>query len=416
MSESRYTTTAVMALAIVVSATLIAASGCTAEPFTVVEWGTETEICDSGLFMMHGSGSDIYVYMLDRLVMSPDLGSSWVERTGFNGHVYEDGTTLYRVNVSDWPYDGDTILFSKSTDKGQTWSTPVDVLEMSNNDGAYGVFAEGDDIVAYSYDGAGSSEGAILSSASANGGVTWSPQVVVDDDVHVEDPLPNHLVHVNSKLYMAYWNYTDYIEDAEVIVIESSDMGATWGAKHVVGVGGATPVIATDGEDIYVTYVGAEGVYFTESSNGVDWSDPLLIGPMTDFTDSSLIHSLVAASGNIFAAYSDYISGDETYRVTLLHSPDSGETWTDLGDVTTTDHNCICPSMHYTPGLLHVTWVDVGTGSWSAEGVTQYRSLALDTGEEPIPEFSNMAVAVGLALVVFIAVSRITRSKRAPPE
>lgn len=396
-----------------VFALLLTAPNCAAEPFGIGEWGDEVNICDSELMLMHGSGDDLYAYMLDRLVMSPDLGSSWVEREGFNGHVFADGDTLYRVNVSDWPDEGTTILFSKSGDKGGSWSTPVEVMEKAgSNDGAYGIFARGDDLVAYTHEYAGWSDGAILSSYSSDGGETWSDKVYVDEEVHVEDPLPNRLAYAHSKLYMTYWNYTDWVTDAKVTVIESSDMGASWGDKHTVAIGGFEPLIVADGDELYVTYLREDGIYMTNSSDGDAWSTPELVGPMTDLTDSSLLHSLVAVSGNLFVAYSDYVLAEETYKIVLMHSPDGGESWTDLGDVPTTDHNCIVPALHYTPGRLHVTWVDVGTGSWYDEGVTQYRSLTLITGDEPIPEFPNGAFAVVAVVAMFVVFAAASRGRR----
>jgi hypothetical protein len=413
MGGSRITSSMTSLASLSVFALFVTASSGAADPFGAGEWGDEVNICDGELMLMHGSGYNLYAYMLGRLVMSPDLGSSWVEREGFNGHIFADGDMLYRVNVSDWPEEGTTILFSESDDKGASWSTPVETIEMAGtNDGAYGIFARGDNLVAYTYDDAGSSDGTIMSACSSDGGETWSDKVYVDDDVHVEDPLPSRLAYAHSKLYMAYWNYTDWVTDSVVTVVESSDMGASWGDKRTVAIGGFEPLIVADGDELYVTYLSVEGICMTNSSDGDMWSTPQLIGPMTDLTDSSLLHSLVAVSGNLFVAYSDYVSGDETYKVVLKHSPDGGESWTDLGDVTTTDHNCIAPALHYSPGLLHVTWVDVGTGSWTDEGVTQYRSLTLITGDEPIPEFPGGAYFVVAVLAVCFAFVAASRRRR----
>jgi hypothetical protein len=219
----------------------------------------------------------------------------------------------------------------------------------------------------------------------------------------MDDPRQNDIVYFNGKLYIAYSNYTGlpWPEDSRVVIVESSDLGDTWGDRREIG-GGFCPQIRADGNYLYVTYWGPIGLetalYFSKSQNGDLWEPDIVVAHAAEFTDPSSHNALVVLDGRVFVGYMlyDQVGTDNYYWMHMNYSADGGSTWNDMGDVTGGDGGEMYPYLMLTPTTLHFTWVDnMGTGGWG--GVTFYRSLTLN---DPIPEFSTVLLpAIGMVLL-----------------
>lgn len=381
-------------------------------------WSNPVEISSEEQCFITSEGESLYSYWRT-MTCSLDGGATWSDESAHTGMIEASDGTLYRVNMSDEEESAGTILFSLSDDDGVTWSDTVEVFPLEAwNDGAFGIHMIQGVLFVYSYDWAGWSDGSIIVSKSSDYGETWSSADTVDSNVHVEDPLPADIVYSEGSLYLIYWTYETTPEyTSEVVIVESTDMGDSWEDRRVIS-NGILPLIKADSGMLHVTYWNYDGgpeppvLEFIKSDDGDTWSTPVEVGIVEAFDDPSNLHSLAVSSGEVFVAYGDCDPSWEEYTVKINYSADGGDTWADMGDVTGTSTNTMTPALSIEGTMLHFTWVDVGSGSWSDEGTTYYRSLVLM--EEPIPEFSSPAAVAGIivAVVAILIASKSRREKR----
>ncbi len=365
------------------------------------EWSDPDYISRDSFLWADTYGDDVMGYSpWGKAVFSSDLGDSWGQTYDFDGRVDLQGGVIYKANMS-----GDMLLFSKSLDDGDTWSLPVNIFQLDgSNDGAYGISMYESILFVYSNDqNMGSTS--IKLSKSLDLGITWSAPIIVDSGLLTIDPLANEIVYANGNLYMSYFNMTGgTISSCQIIVIESSDMGQTWGNRQAIDTGAIYPVIKANNNTIYVSYITAlDSAEFLEielmsSSNGIDWSTPIKVGYIEDVDDPVILHSLAVDSGRVFVAYTDYHDlADDKYYVRINQSMDGGVTWQDMGDVTGLGTNTMYPCLAISGERLHFFWTDAGNGGWGGgddNRLTLYRYFLLgeanitidipDPGPQPI--------------------------------
>jgi len=369
-------------------------------------WSAPVQISSTELDRGDIDGSAVYAYGWSDMAVSDDDGTTWDPEMPFRGYMDASDGTLYRVDASDVPTPG-TLVFMKSIDDGTTWTSPVAIMHADASDIGWGIAKFDSTIIAYTFEYAGLSDGLIKSSKSIDDGATWSIPVIVDPNVHCEDPLAPPMVYANGKVYLTYYNYSDdYPAFSDIVVIESPDLGTTWEDRSVVG-SGYSPMIAADSGTIYVTFWGDSGLHLTKSVDGNTWSTPAQVGSLIKGTDAQVLHSVCAAGGAVFVAYITYDDpgGIDEYWVHVNYSGDGGATWEDMGDVTGGNGDEMIPNVMFDGVKLHLTWIDSqGSGGWG----TFYRSLTFD---EPIPEFGGILVPVlGIGLIV-MTVATLSRRR-----
>ena len=360
-------------------------------------WSSPIQISSTELDAGEVCGQTLYAYGWANLAISDDSGASWNPEIPFDGSIDVVDYVLHRVNRSV-SYD---LLYTKSLDNGSSWTDPVLVMPSSGWDGFYDVEAVEGVLIVYGW-----SAGGIGVSRSVDGGITWSAEQLVDTNVIMTDPEQNDIVYCNGKVYIAYSNDTGlpYPADHKVVIVESSDLGMTWGDRREIA-SGRDPVLRADGNTLYVTYWGPLasdwGLCFSKSLDGDSWEPGVIVAHPTQYTDPSGHDSLAVLGGRVFVSYILFnsVGADYYYWTHMNYSADDGSTWEDLGDVTGGDGGELYPYLMITPTTLHFMWTDnMGSGYWG--GVTFYRSLTFD---EPIPEFGGILVPVlGIGVVVAI--------------
>lgn len=375
------------------------------------EWSEPVQILSTMVWGMESCEDTVLAYGYNASACCEDAGDNWDSEKAFNGMVeFADGV-LYRANMTDWEGYGDTILFSKSADLGDTWSDAVEVMTLDGwNDYAFGIYLLDTTLFIYTYHFAGTSHGNITLSRSTDYGVTWSDPIVVDQQVLAIDPWTSDMVLWNGKVYIAYYNSSfDYPEFHHLVLIESSDMGETWGNRQVIAEG-VLPSLKADDDALYVSYLNVNdvadvGAHFTKSTDSTTWSNPIEVGPMTGFSDPGVWHSMAVHGDEIFVAYTDInTSGSEyTYAVRLNHSADGGATWKDMGDVTGGDGDEMWPVLVTTEDRLHMAWTDRMGSDRSGGAPSFYRYLTI----EPVTHVDGPDVFLVPVLVVVAAVGII---------
>ena len=227
----------------VVAVASVAISGllvvCLFEPVSakppIGSWSTPVQIssskCESGEMWQ----DNLYVYGTAygqaNLSTSYNNGVSWNPEIAFDGRIDVVGYVLHRVGFGTV---SGTLQYSRSTDNGTSWTGPVVVMTNTGHDWFYDIEMVENVLVVFGW----SSEG-IEVTKSIDGGTTWSPQQLADREVTMDDPRQNDIVYFDGKLYITYSNYTvlPYPNDSEIVLIESSDLGETWGGRRTIGYG-----------------------------------------------------------------------------------------------------------------------------------------------------------------------------------
>jgi Neuraminidase (sialidase) len=175
-----------------------------------------------------------------------DQDKEWAVADLKNNNLYITWTEFDRYNSKE-PGDSTRILFSRSSDGGKSWNTPVRINQFSGNcldddmtvEGAVpAVGANGEIFVAWSFDDK------IYFDRSENGGRTWQEQDVViaqqPKGWSIEVPgagrangFPVTTADVSESKYKGtvYVNWSDQrngTDDTDIWIAKSKDGGRTW--------------------------------------------------------------------------------------------------------------------------------------------------------------------------------------------
>jgi hypothetical protein len=220
-----------------------------------------------GIYVVTFKQNDYDVRGYFYLSRSSDGGDTWSDPIPINSEPWAiqywcsfflvaRGTTLYFV-WAGWVYipgnkpaDSQLLLqtvFSRSTDRGQTWSAPVQVDDAPNK--AYGVVAmavggSGVIYVAWSADKIPGywGEPETYVSRSTDGGATWGPGVRVDDDDTCERFISPGGIAVDDRtgsVHLVFWDGRRGCAQGcspgdDVFYTYSTDGGATWSRNQQI--------------------------------------------------------------------------------------------------------------------------------------------------------------------------------------
>ncbi len=234
-------------------------------------WGDPCVTFDGlgNLYFAHLSYPDTLGYWIDRIVVqkSTDNGKTWNEGSGigFNDPKNQDKEWM-AVDLSDSPYknniyitwtefddygstdsqDSSRILFSSSSDQGETWSAPVIVSDVSGN------CVDSDSTVEGAVPAIGPNGEIYVSWAgplglsfdkSTDGGKTWGKDVHVADipggwDFNVSgifraNGLPVTICDTSKaptrgNIYILWGDQRNGLDNSDVFIVKSKDKGNTW--------------------------------------------------------------------------------------------------------------------------------------------------------------------------------------------
>ena len=256
--------------------------------------------------------------------------------------AWRGGTTSTRL-IDVW--------VAGSTDMGATWSEPSKVndvsgyVDASTSFGpAIAVDAEGALYVAW-MDWRNSlpdnvnpviADPDIYVARSIDGGLSWSPNVRVNDDVGTTEQIgdPAIAVDPDGAVYIAWQDRRDD-ERGDVYVSGSDDGGATWSTN--VRVNDVTtgfqgdPGLAAGAGGVFVAWLdgrdSAGDIYFSSSQDrGVSWSTNLRINDVQSRgTDSE--PSLAVRDHTVYVAWHQDVYDNGLYQALLVRSLDDGVHW-----------------------------------------------------------------------------------------
>jgi hypothetical protein len=243
------------------------------------------------------------------------------------------------------------IYFAKSSDRGNTWTSSVQVDDNSNGVKKLPVVCvdvSGDIYVVWEdhrpYD-----DTDIYFARSTDGGETWTdPNIRINDDPSAYQHSPSMVIDPWGVLYVAYDGHPEG-EYSHIYLVKSTDGGDTWSRPHVQVDDGRSGnhyvpelAIGRDGT-IYASWSwwGGDHILFAKSIDGGEsWSRPSI---QVDYTPDNYFWNdfssiAVDEAGNIYVSWDAYNHEDAEPDVFFGVSTDGGYTWTNpsvrVNDVT----------------------------------------------------------------------------------
>jgi hypothetical protein len=264
--------------------------------------------------------------------ISSDGGSTWAAEkpictcTGVSGQWDPVLATTSTGTVYGTWMNSNTIVFSKSTNHGATWTTPLQVSANSWADKPWmATSANGTDIyIAYE------SRSQLFITSSHNGGASFSAPVNVNTD---------------SSVYR-YPNGFVVLANGTAILSDSKYNGGS---------------VKTSGPvDIEV---------WRSTNGGTSWSKVIVDSTLftgVNFETSSTTTLAADAAGTLVAEYSGAVAQGAVNRVWVRRSTDGGVTWSARSEVGTSTANGSFPAIAAkAAGDFRLTYMDNSSGAWN---------------------------------------------------
>lgn len=281
------------------------------------------------------------------VVSTVDVGETDLDYTSTTLQYRPDvAATGTNVHVTWSEYDGYegiySIYYSKSENRGVTWSSPIN-LDDGSSGGRYGatIASNGNDVVAawvdtWTYD--------IYVSASDDNGDSWTSPQLIESASSSLSYMPEMIF--NEGKFHLVWTST---ATGESVQYTHSTDGINWDDTRFINTDNSrtsySPVISADGSKLYVAWTD-NGAYDGDSSidydiagvisndNGETWDeDKLFVDTSTSTT--LYLPSIGSGSGFTYLCYQNLISGSYDYYFTFTQ--DDGASWSESYRVT--DHN-----------------------------------------------------------------------------
>lgn len=252
--------------------------------------------------------------------------------------------------------NGFNVLFTKSTDRGRTWSAPVKTWgNVSWNDKP--VLATSDDGKDVYVSWNGPTGGDAWAAVSHDSGATWTQTKLVDSDRYFyafdADVASDGTVYFSESalVYTSAGNSSGVVDAIEHHVFVSTDKGATWQDRLVATVQPGVPcdaagcladfytghtALSVDASgavallyDGATTFQGLQSISAVRSTDrGATWSAPVVLSKSGENATAPAVES--RGSGDVRAWYYETSGGgnDDAWNVWYRRSTDGGATWT----------------------------------------------------------------------------------------
>ena len=250
-----------------------------------------------------------------------------------------NGNNVYVIWIDDT--DGfDEIFFSKSTDGGETFSTPENISNIPGISAFPAIAVNGNNVyVVWSDDTDGFDE--IFFSKSTDGGETFStPEIISNNDIGNNDSFsyqPSISVYGNN-VYVVW--HDDPQGERNIFIVKSTDGGQTFSTPENLSEKfdfSTKSAIAIEGDNVYVVWIvdipDNNDVFFSKSTDGGEtFSTPENISDNPGFSNvpisvgsSTYEPSIIVIGNNVYVSWTDGTPGN--WEILLTTSKNGGETF-----------------------------------------------------------------------------------------
>lgn len=236
-------------------------------------------------------------------------------------------------------FPASALRFVRSTDKGQTWSTPVTVTDDSafGSHNFHALYAAPDGGVYASWLDGRTGKSTVFMTRSTDGGKTWMPNVRVTTSEACPCCRTTMASGPDGALYLA-WRRVFPGNVREVVVARSADHGATWsepvraqrdgwvfdGCPHAgpslqVDAGGRVHIAWWSGKQ------GSAGIWYARSDDGArSFSEPTPLG-VAEFSRPAHVQLALGGEERLVAAWDDGTL--QIPRIVVRVSKTRGDRW-----------------------------------------------------------------------------------------
>jgi len=280
-----------------------------------------------------------------QVVNDPDIQYEAALAIGPAGNIYVTWIHKYDTDSSS-DYD---IYFAKSTDIGQTFTTPVMVNDVGDGYQYTANIKADENGIYLAWTDHRNGRSNIYFAKSTNGGESFSENIRVNSTIYGQG-YPDLALDDTGNIYVVWKDLRDYDSSTHVYLAESTDSGASFKPGVQVNDANITtsliylyPSLAVTGDGkIYVSWWDNRNdnldVYLTHSyDRGVSFSPSRRMNDDVNNASQDKSRIVVDESGDIYGVWSDYRDIDNSPDIYFAHfSPCEGD-FNDDGDVDGSD-------------------------------------------------------------------------------
>jgi hypothetical protein len=278
------------------------------------------------------SGNEVYIGYLDstnynlKFAKSTDGGATWpagnIKTADASGSV--TGNISIQVNGDEifvgyicWVMDYFSVKFTKSVDRGNTWSAGNIRTVYSHDEELYeldSAVSEGATFITFT----NGVTGELIIAKSTDGGTTWP----VGNIKVIDSGGTSSIAAVGNEIYVSY----------NVFVLKfakSTDGGSSWPVGNIKTVDSSgfvhSPSLVVSGNNVYIGYYHFDNSLF-RFAKSVDGGATWPAGNIKDVDNTGDVGrdvSLAVSGNEVFAGYYDATNGDLKFAKSI----DGGETW-----------------------------------------------------------------------------------------
>ncbi|HYL66811.1 MAG TPA: hypothetical protein VEU72_06620 [Nitrosopumilaceae archaeon] len=310
------------------------------------------------------------------------------------------GNNIYIVwsyTATNKDYD---VLFTKSTDGGVTFSTPVNISNNLGDSGLPQMVVSGNNVyVTWENNGLGNFE--VFVAKSTDNGNTFAIPVNISNNA-APSGAPKIAASGNN-VYVVWMDKTP--ENYDIFVAKSNDAGSTFGTPVNVSntaKDSGYPQITMSGNNVYVVWTETilnknYDVFFAKSNDGGStFGTPINIS--NNMGPSGW--ALVDASNNIYVVWEDSTTGN--YDILIAKSNDGGSTFGTPVNVSNTTEDSAFKQMVATNDSVYLVWHD---------GTSNQHNVLFAKSTTFVPEFGALAPLVLIVALISIIIYTKTMTR-----
>lgn len=268
---------------------------------------------------------------------------------------------------------GDGIHFTRSTDHGNTWSSPKTIAQSSDNYGDRELFVDSADNINTIY----LKDSYLFFSRSTDNGANWSTPVQIYSKNNIRTP--KFTVADNGNIYVVWKRQTLGID--LIYFIRSTNDGSSWGGLTEMERNwkfASHPDIAVNkAGDIYVVYSDSRTIrqyinLVKSTDKGATWS------AMKQISTKEMYYSLDLAvdnAGNAFAAWQSTQNTNSDWNIYYTDSFDDGVTWPSSRNISETSGGSFTnPVISLdSEGNIYILCIGNFSGNWEIDLIYSQR-------------------------------------------
>ena len=329
--------------------------------------------------------------------ISSNSGDSSYPKIATSGNnVY----VTWSFTVTNKDYD---VLFTKSTDGGATFEIPINISNNLGDSGLPQMAVSGNNVyVTWENNGLGNFD-VFVAKSTDNGNTFTSPVNISNNAAPSGAP---QIVASGKDVYVSWMDRTP--GNYEIFVAKSNDAGSTFSVP--VNISNTSKdsgyqQIATFGNNIYIVWTETilnknYDVFFAKSTDGgMTFDTPVNISNNAGASG----WAFVAASNNIYVAWEDDTPGN--YDIFIAKSTDGGSTFGTPVNVSNTPEESAFIHMVDTNDSVYLVW---------QEGALTQHEILFTKSTTFVPEFGALAplvLIVALISIIAIYTKTMTRLK-----